>query len=114
MKNKSKKLLIMSIMINKILRFTTKYIFFKKLNLLIEKGIDNMWYPIVKDYYLKGFYTEANLLVFVTAEMITEEQMLEMIEEKKQKEEVNKKEELEEAEEKIVKEVEEKEDLEEE
>ncbi len=34
-----------------------------------------MWYNIIKRYYDKGIYTEANLLIFVTAEMLTEEQM---------------------------------------
>lgn len=38
-----------------------------------------MWYPVIKQYYLDGLYTEANLLVFVTAKMITEEQMHEII-----------------------------------
>lgn len=40
---------------------------------------DIMWYPVIKNYYLKGIYTEANLIVFVTAKMITEEQMEEII-----------------------------------
>lgn len=38
-----------------------------------------MWYTVIKNYYLKGIYTEANLIVFVTAGMITEEQMQEII-----------------------------------
>ena len=38
-----------------------------------------MWYTVVKNYYLKGIYTEVNLIVFVTACMITEEQMQEII-----------------------------------
>lgn len=46
-----------------------------------------MWYPIIKNYYFQGLYTEANLIVFVTAKMITEEEMLQMIEEKKALEE---------------------------
>ena len=40
---------------------------------------DIMWYTVIKNYYLKGIYTEANLIVFVTAGMITEEQMQEII-----------------------------------
>ena len=40
---------------------------------------DIMWYTVVKNYYLKGIYTEVNLIVFVTAGMITEEQMQEII-----------------------------------
>ena len=38
-----------------------------------------MWYTVIKNYYLKDIYTEANLIVFVTAGMITEEQMQEII-----------------------------------
>ncbi len=38
-----------------------------------------MWYNVIKNYYDKGIYTEANLLIFVTAEMITEEQMIAII-----------------------------------
>ncbi len=34
-----------------------------------------MWYETIKNYYDRGFYTEANLLIFVTAKMLTEEQM---------------------------------------
>ena len=40
---------------------------------------DIMWYTVIKNYYLKDIYTEANLIVFVTAGMITEEQMQEII-----------------------------------
>ena len=38
-----------------------------------------MWYTVIKGYYQKGIYTEANLIVFVSAGMITEEQMQEII-----------------------------------
>lgn len=38
-----------------------------------------MWFETIKRYYEKGIYTEANLIVFVTAGMITEEQMQEII-----------------------------------
>ena len=38
-----------------------------------------MWFEIIKLYYQKGIYTEANLIVFVSAGMITEEQMQEII-----------------------------------
>lgn len=41
-----------------------------------------MWYTVIKGYYQKGIYTEANLIVFVTADMITEEEMQEIIESK--------------------------------
>ena len=34
-----------------------------------------MWYNVIKGYYEKGYYTEANLIVFVTAGMITKEEM---------------------------------------
>ena len=59
---------------------------FNKLK-LIRKVVDKMWYPIIKNYYFQGLYTEANLVIFVTANMITEEEMLQMIEEKKALEE---------------------------
>lgn len=43
------------------------------------KGSDSMWYETIKRFYNQGLYTEANLIVFVTAGMITEEQMQEII-----------------------------------
>lgn len=43
------------------------------------KGSDRMWYETIKRFYNQGLYTEANLIVFVTAGMITEEQMQEII-----------------------------------
>ena len=42
-------------------------------------GSDSMWYETIKRFYNQGLYTEANLIVFVTAGMITEEQMQEII-----------------------------------
>lgn len=38
-----------------------------------------MWFETIKDYYKKGIYTNDKLIIFVTAEMITEEQMKEII-----------------------------------
>ncbi|MBJ6362084.1 XkdX family protein [Paenibacillus sp. GCM10012307] len=32
------------------------------------------WYPHIKQYYKQGFYTEANIQVFVAAGWITTEQ----------------------------------------
>lgn len=49
---------------------------------IVRKWVDKMWYPIIRRYYLQGLYTDANLVVFVTAGMITEEEMLALIEEK--------------------------------
>lgn len=49
---------------------------------IIRKLVEKMWYQIIRRYYLQGLYTDANLLVFVTAGMITEEEMLALIEEK--------------------------------
>lgn len=41
-----------------------------------------MWYPVIRQYYFEGLYTEANLIVFVSAKMITEEEMKTIIAEK--------------------------------
>lgn len=94
MKNKNKLLLMVLLKLTKIMIWldSCKNRLARKIYKVIKKVVDIMWYPIIKNYYLKGYYTDANLLVFVTAEMITEEQMLEMIEEKKAKEEAEKEE----------------------
>jgi hypothetical protein len=44
--------------------------------------VKRMWYPVIRRYYLQGMYTDANLIVFVTAGMITEQQMNDLIAEK--------------------------------
>lgn len=39
----------------------------------------SLWYPVIESYYKQGIYTEANLVVFVTAGMLTEEEMQKII-----------------------------------
>ena len=39
----------------------------------------SLWFATIKRYYDQGIYSEANLVIFVTAKMITQEEMDEIL-----------------------------------